>query len=173
MSADRPEELSDKGRNHSEIPRVRIALGITHDPLEASKLFSEIHANKTGEETDERKIVAIISRRHIAKYHACFTGGVDGTAKAPPLLIYEPGSLRAEGWSPNDPDMMRFRDQLQAFESWMAPTLVSRLKGHLDHSAIIVAVALYSAEQEQALCRILLRRAVDYIYVQDVPHSHS
>jgi len=173
MSADHPENPSDDGLSHSDSPRVRIALGITHDPLEASKLFSEIHANKTGEHTDKRKVVAIISRRHIAKYAACFTGGVDGGSNSPPLLIYEPGTLRAEGWSPDDPEMMRFRNQLQAFESWMAPTLVSRLKSHLDHSAIIVAVALYSAEQEQALCRILLRRAVDYIYVQDVPHDYS
>lgn len=173
MSAHRPEELSENGQSHSEIPRVRIALGITHDPLEASKLFSEIQANETGEDKDKRKIVVIISGGHIAKYAACFTGGADGKPNAPPLLIYEPGALRAEGWSPEDTDMMRFRNQLQAFESWMAPTLVSRLKGHLDQSAMIVAVALYSAEQEQALCRILLRRAVDYIYVQDVPHTHS
>lgn len=172
MSAHRPEYPSDLGQGRSEIPRVRIALGITHDPLEASKLFSEIKTNQIGEETDKRKVVAIISRRHTAKYAACLTGGADGKSEAPPLLVYEPGALRAEGWSPEDPEMMRFRNQLQTFESWMAPTLVSRLKGHLDHSAMIVAVALYSAEQEQALCRILLRRAVDYIYVQDVPHTH-
>lgn len=171
MSAHRPEEPSDNGQSQSERPRVRIALGITHDPLDAGKLFKAIQTDKTGDEASTRKVVAIISKRHTGKFASCLAADSDKEPEMPPFLVYEPGALHADGWSPDDPDMMRFRNQLQTFENWMAPTLVSRLKSHLDHGAMIVAVALYSPEQEQALCRILLRRAVDYIYVQDVPHQ--
>jgi len=169
MAVHRLGEPTSRDGDFSERVRVRIALGVTHDPQEACEIFREIKAC----EPDERKIIALASRDHLDKYSTCFEPGADQASEPPLVLIYAPGGISSGKWKSDDAPMEVFGKQLQSFESWMAPTLVSRMKAHLDHSALVIAVALYSPEEEQALCEILLRRAVDYIYVQDVPDLHS
>lgn len=185
MSAHRPinwqgdqadEEIEGQSENVPSIAeriRVRIALGVTHAPADACKIFEEIQSCDLQENAAQQTVVAITSDQYKAKYSHCFrTMGEDGI-QDPPLVCFQSGRFDSHEWKPQSPASIRFRNQLHTFESWMAPTLVSRLKSHLDHSALIIAAALYSPEQEQALCRILLHRAVDYIYVQDVPELNS
>lgn len=167
------EGQSEDAPSFAEHVRVRIALGVTHAPEDACKIFEEIQSCDLRENAAKQTVVAIISDQNKSKYSRCFeASGEDGTGN-PPLVCYQSGRFDSHEWQPQSPASIRFRNQLHTFESWMAPTLVSRLKSHLDHSALVIAAALYSPEQEQALCRILLHRAVDYIYVQDVPELNS
>lgn len=147
--------------------RVRIALGVTHDPADARKLLGEF-ANEAG---GGRMPAVIASRHHLDRYADTLTAGNNGTKPAPVFLYEADRGLDPGDWQPDDADDWQFRSHLKDFDSWMAPTLVSRLKSHLDQRALILAIPLHSSHEEQHVCQVLLKQAVDYMYVQDTPYS--
>ncbi|MEM1050328.1 MAG: hypothetical protein AAGL24_29520 [Pseudomonadota bacterium] len=147
--------------------RVRIALGVTHDPADARILLGEFVDGTGG----GRMLAVIASRHHLGRYTDTLTTGDNGTKSTPVFLYEADNGLDPGDWQPDDADDWQFRSHLKDFDSWMAPTLVSRLKSHLDQRALILAIPLHSSREEQHVCQLLLKRAVDYMYVQDTPYS--
>jgi len=146
--------------------RVRIALGVLHDPGNANRLLETIRPSLDG----WRNLAVIASQPHFVKYSACFEPAANAAYGPPPVLIYQrDGGLEPKWWNLDDAESARFQNRLKTFETWMAPTLISRLQSHLEQSGLIVAIALDSIRQEQDVCRMLLQCGVDYLYVQDVP----
>ncbi|MEM8812146.1 MAG: hypothetical protein AAGF59_05965 [Pseudomonadota bacterium] len=146
--------------------RTRIAIGVIHDPEEAQRLIAEF-----GSRRDAIPALAVVaSKRHLGRYANCLKADRETGYNPPPVMVHRTnGDFDAATWRPDALDEGRFRRQLLAFEQWMAPMLVARLKAHLDQRALILAIPIYSADQEQTVCRMLLKWAVDYLYVQDVP----
>ena len=149
-----------QGAGVSEQDRIRIALGVTSNRAGIGSLMQAI--DDAGDA--ERDIVVIspsgnpVVGKQVDVPEISFLEFDGETVIEAEIPVVE--SLRTA----------RLRTQLKDFSQWMAPTLASRLRRHLQQDAVVAAVALYSSEEEQDVCRILLDYAVDYIYVQDAPH---
>ena len=149
-----------QGAGVSEQDRIRIALGVTSNRAGIASLMQAIDDAGNA----ERDIVVIspsgnpVAGKQVDVPEISFLEFDGETVIEAEIPAVE--SLRTA----------RLRTQLKDFSKWMAPTLASRLRRHLQQDAVVAAVALYSSEEEQDVCRILLDCAVDFIYVQDAPH---
>ena len=152
----------EHGAGVSKEDRIRIALGVTSKQADLTPLMHAIH-DVDGAVRD----IVLISPKGSPVPGPCGCPGQDASVS---FLTFD-GETIVDRDVPAVETLQtaRLRTQLKDFANWMAPALASRLRRHLQTDAVVTAVALYSSEEEQDVCRILLDCAVDYIYVQDAP----
>ena len=107
------------------------------------------------------------------KFSDCFQIRQGREFEVTPIELHSNNGIDTGIWHSANPASLGFKTRLQPFEKWIAPKLISRLDSHFESCALVVVIVMHSSTQEQAICEVLLRRAVDHIYVQDAPESHS